>query len=318
MDETNFDIGRHQIVRSKMPELGPMMRALELQRVIEDKVAEWRERSARVAGATVAESYQQPLNFKRHTHRRKNSAEINRIIAKYSKPYKRTDEPDHVTRDVPGKVPTRPPRHKKLSVTKGLSKSEDNLAAVGVMETVPDKIEHVKPPFNISKYKTKSCEDVTAFVDVHHSMKSKNFEQHSILNAKVVPSNSRLKLHSISEDISVVSELTDSGFEVRDKSSFITSTPISKRKTCPVNSSLTNLGVEKCSIYTNSVNDLRKGRSEPDILGANKTESMDGVKTIDWRKRWRQLKPPFKKGTFDCLLLWRGRRPRATVESSRR
>ncbi|XP_021207893.2 protein unc-13 homolog 4B isoform X2 [Bombyx mori] len=301
-----------------MPELGPMMRALELQRVIEDKVAEWRERSARVAGATVAESYQQPLNFKRHTHRRKNSAEINRIIAKYSKPYKRTDEPDHVTRDVPGKVPTRPPRHKKLSVTKGLSKSEDNLAAVGVMETVPDKIEHVKPPFNISKYKTKSCEDVTAFVDVHHSMKSKHFEQHSILNAKVVPSNSRLKLHSISEDISVVSELTDSGFEVRDKSSFITSTPISKRKTCPVNSSLTNLGVEKCSIYTNSVNDLRKGRSEPDILGANKTESMDGVKTIDWRKRWRQLKPPFKKGTFDCLLLWRGRRPRATVESSRR
>lgn len=290
-----------------MPELGPLMRALELQRVIEDKVTEWRERSARVAGATVADSYQQPLNFKRRTHRRKNSAEINRIIAKYSRPNKRADESHHTTtRNTLEAPPVRPPRVKKLSNFKLFSKSEDNLANMGDIDARPNPAED-KPRFNVSKYNTKSCEDITVFVDVHHTMKSKHFEQTSILNAKAVAPNRRPKLHSISEDLTNSSILRDSGLDLRPKSEFITSTPLSKRKTCPSESSVSVF--EKCSNFSNSACDLRKGSSEPDIISVSTIKSLDSAKTIDYKKKWKLLKPPFKKGAFDCLLLWR-KKPR--------
>lgn len=303
-----------------MPELGPMMRALELQRLIEDKVAEWRERSARVAGATVADSYQQPLNFKRHTHRRKNSAEINRIIAKYSKPYKRTDEPFSLQRETPQKPPSRPPRQKKvLSKLKVLSKSEDNLTTiVGAMDVHPEPTKEPRYSLNISKYNAKSCEDITAFVDVHHNMKSKNFEHNSILNSKLPPDeNRRPKLHSISEDLLDITDFKDSGLELRHNSNFATSTPMSKRKTCPSNGSVSMLNFEKCSNYSNSASNLRKGSSEPDILSANSKQSMDAPKSNDSRKRWKILLPPFRKGTFDCILRWRGKKPRETETRSR-
>ncbi|KAJ8723334.1 hypothetical protein PYW08_003246 [Mythimna loreyi] len=301
-----------------MPEIGPMMRALELQRLIEDKVAEWRERSARVAGATVADAYQQPLNFKRHTYRRKNNAEINRIIAKYSKPTKRADEPYSV-RLSPESFPKRPPRVKKLSNLKVLSKSEDNLTSIGEMEvaTDPKQVDH--PYFNLSKYNTKSCEDVTAFVDVHHNVKSKNFEQNSILNAKTVVPNRRPKLHSICEGVTDISEFSDSGLGC-DRSidrCFATSTPLSKRKTCPPNGSVMTLNFEKVTKKPISVSDLRKGVSEPNILRADVSES-GSSKTIDFRKRLKMLKPPFKKGAFDCLLLWRGKKQTATTDNNGR
>ncbi|XP_026733593.1 protein unc-13 homolog 4B isoform X3 [Trichoplusia ni] len=292
-----------------MPEIGPMMRALELQRLIEDKVAEWRERSARVAGATVADSYQQPLNFKRHTYRRKNSSEINRIIAKYSKPTKRADEPYSVVRNTPESTPKRPPRTKKLSNIKVLSKSEDNLTSIGDMELGTDPKQETRPYFTLSKYNTKSCEDVTAFVDIHHNVKSKNFEQNSILNSKTVVQTRRPKLHSICEGVTDVSEFSDSGIEY-DKS-FTTSTPMSKRKTCS-GGFASPVDFEKCSINSTRVGDLRKGVSEPNILSADASGSASAssvnTKTMDFRKRWKMLKPPFKKGAFDCLLLWRGKK----------
>ncbi|KAJ8716635.1 hypothetical protein PYW07_003262 [Mythimna separata] len=300
-----------------MPEIGPMMRALELQRLIEDKVAEWRERSARVAGATVADAYQQPLNFKRHTYRRKNNAEINRIIAKYSKPTKRADEPYSV-RLSPKTSPKRPPRVKKLS--KVLSKSEDNLTSIGEMEVANNPKPEEHPYFNLSKYNTKSCEDVTAFVDVHHNVKSKNFEQNSILNAKTVVPERRPKLHSICEGVTDISEFSDSGLGC-DRSidrSFATSTPLSKRKTCPPSGSVLTLNFEKVTKKPISVSDLRKGVSEPNILRADVSES-GSSKTIDFRKRWKMLKPkPFKKGAFDCLLLWRGKKQTATTDNNSR
>ncbi|KAG6450866.1 hypothetical protein O3G_MSEX006811 [Manduca sexta] len=300
-----------------MPELGPMMRALELQRLIEDKVTEWRERSARVAGATVAESYQQPLNFKRHTHRRKNSAEINRIKAKYSKPYKRTDEPFRPS-FVCDEPPTRPPRNKKLSsFLKVLSKSEDNLATIGVMEIHPDPKEPAKPHFTVSKYNTKSCEDVAAFANVHRNITSKNFEKHSILNAKIVSDNSKPKLRSISEDVQVISEFDDSAVELRIRPSFATSTPVTKRQSCVSEGNALDYGFQKCTNYSSDVSGLRKGNSEPDILSAD-SKGLSDTKTIDWRKRWKQLKPPFKKGAFDCLLRWRPKKPKETAVTSRR
>lgn len=288
----------------KMPELGPMMRALELQRIIEDKVTEWRERSARVAGASVADSYQQPLNFKRHTHRRKNSAEINRIIAKYSRHNKRAHD-NSAKRIIPETPPTRPPRAKKLSYSKALSKSEDNLASMGDVHYNPNPADD-KPGFSGSKYSARSCEDVTAFVDIHHSMTSKNFDQTSILNAKLAPRNPRSKLHSISEDLTVKPTLVDSGLDLRQtqsKSDFVTSTPLSKRKTCPSESSV----FEKCKNYS-SVSDLRKGSSEPDILSVSSIHTTDTAKTLDSKKKWKLLKPPFRKGALDCLFLWRGKK----------
>lgn len=299
-----------------MPELGPMMRALELQRLIEDKVSEWRERSARVAGATVADAYQQPLNFKRHTHRRKNSAEINRIIAKYSRPYKTTDESRYTTRRTPENPPTRPPRKKSLASLKILSKSEDNLTTVGFMEVHPEPTGKTTTLFSVSKYNAKSCEDVTAFVDVN--VKSKNFEPRSILNAKVISSNTKPKLHSISEDVPNNSSFKDSAVELRFKSDFVTSTPLACRKKRAQVTSMSELGFEKCFNYSTSACDIRKGVSEPDILSANNKELSEDTKNIAWRKRWKQLKPPFKKGTFDCLLRWRGNKTKQTPDVSRR
>lgn len=309
-----------------MPELGPIMRAIELQRILEDKVTEWRERSARVAGASVADSYQQPLNFKRHTNRRKNSAEINRIIAKYSKPYTRTDERfptatklTNATRKKspapPIPVPERPPRPKKqLARLKIFSKSEDNIASVvGAMELHPDPTENStsRTPF---KYNAKSCEDITAFVDVGHSIKSRNFEENSILNAKPVRRNSRLKLHSICEDISL---RNDSGVEVSFRSNFATSTPLSHRKSCASSDSVSVVSFDKCSKY-NSVGELRKGSSEPDILDVNSSrESVDTTKSTGAKKRWKLLKPPFRKGALDCLLLWRPKKTRSNDTTQR-
>ncbi|RVE50828.1 hypothetical protein evm_004577 [Chilo suppressalis] len=305
---------------SNMPEIGPIMRALELQRILEGKVSEWRERSARVAGgASVTESYQQPLNFKRHTNRRKNSAEINRIIAKYSKPYKRTDE-RHCTatqkRPAPAVPPTRPPRSKKqLASLKVLSKSEDNLAnVVGAMELHPDPTADPKPRY-LSKYNAKSCEDITAFVDVERSMKSRNFEENSILNAKPVPRRSRQKLHSISEDISL---MNDSGLEVTYRSDLVTSTPLTHRKTCSLGDTVLVDNFEKCRTKYNSGIELRKGSSEPDILDVSSSrESVDTMKSTDSKKRWKMLKPPFRKSALDCLFLWRGRRPKPKESSNR-
>lgn len=305
-----------------MPELGPMMRALELQRLIEDKVSEWRERSARVAGgATVADSYQQPLNFKRHTHRRKNSSEINRIIAKYSRPNKRADE-HHVTRITsesppirpPRGPPSRPPRTKKLSNSKIFSKSEDNLASMGDCDMHPDPDEN-KPRFNLAKYNAKSCEDVTAFVDIHHVRKSKNFAQTSIMNARIVdnPRPPRVKLHSICEDLTVVSDFNDSGLDLRKKSDFATSTPLSQRKTFSSEGSV----FEKCNNYSKSESEMRKGRSEPDILSLSSIDSVGTSKTIDSKKKWKLgLKPPFRKGAFDCLLRWRGKKAKQVEEET--
>ncbi|XP_052740956.1 protein unc-13 homolog 4B isoform X2 [Bicyclus anynana] len=288
-----------------MPELGPMMRALEMQRLIENKVSEWRERSTRVAGASVAESYQQPLHFKRHTNRRKNSAEINRIIAKYSTSNKRPVERRFTLEKCPEDPPVRPARHKKLFDKLKFSRSEDNLANIGVMDT-PDPTEEIKAPprLKLSKYKTKSCEDITAFGDFNHTMKSKHFEENSILNAKVIPKESHT-LHSIGEDSSSISELEDSGVNLRHKPNFVTSTPISNRKTCPVGDSVSVFEFEKCAKYA-SVSDIQKGSSVPDVRSRI---SVGSENTLDARKRWKLIKPPFRKGTFDCLLRWRGKKP---------
>lgn len=295
-----------------MPELGPMMRALELQRLLENKVSEWRERSARVAGASVADSYQQPLHFKRHTNRRKNSAEINRIIAKYSRPNKRPDEQRFTLEKCPEEPPVRPARHKKFLNKFNFSKSEDNLASIGVMDTHPDPTLEIKAPprSKLSKYKTKSCEDITAFVDFNHAVKSKHFEENSILNAKTVP-NERHAFRSICED-SDISEFEDSGVNLRNKP-FVTSTPKSNRKTCPAGDSVSVFEFEKCVKYS-SVSDLPEEESVPDVNSRVSVGSLGSVgseNTLDSRKRWKLLKPPFRKGTFDCLIRWRGKKPRS-------
>lgn len=291
-----------------MPELGPMMRALELQRLIENKVTEWRERSARVAGTSVADSYQQPLHFKRHINRRKNSTEINRIIAKYSRPNKRTDEHRFTLPRCPEEPPVRPARQKKPKTHLKASKSEDNLVNIGVMETPDPKAnEKVHQRFIFSKYNTKSCEDISAFVDVGHTMKSKNFEANSILNAKSAPSG-RHTLHSICEDVPSIADFEDSGIDFRhNTSNFVTSTPITNRKTCPPGDSVLMLKFNKCFKY-NSVSELKKGISEPDILSQ---KSVDSGSTLDIRRRWKLIKPPFRKGSFDCILRWRGKKPQA-------
>ncbi|XP_050348300.1 protein unc-13 homolog 4B isoform X2 [Nymphalis io] len=287
-----------------MPELGPIMRALELQRLVENKVTEWRDRSARVAGTSVADSYQQPLHFKRHTNRRKNSAEINRIIAKYSKPSKRTDEHRFTLQKCPEEPPVRPIRLRKLRNNIKISRSEDNLVNIGVMDTNPDPpIENKEQPrYSLSKYNTKSCEDITAFVDFSNIMKSKNFDENSILNAKTVP-NARHTLHIIGEDISEISEFSDSAVDFRFKNEFATSTPLSNRKTCPPGDSVSVNDFEKCANYQS---DLKKGNSEPDIL---RKKSVESGSTLDFRKKWKLIRPPFRKGTFDCLLRWRGKKP---------
>ncbi|XP_047990570.1 protein unc-13 homolog 4B isoform X3 [Leguminivora glycinivorella] len=288
-----------------MPEIGPMMRALELQRLLENKVTEWRERSTRVAGASVAESYQQPLNFKRHTNRRKNSAEINRIIAKYSKPNKRTVAAP-INNAPP---PQRPARHKKILSNLKLSKSEDNLVQATIMDH-PDPSAQTISRFNFSKYNARSCEDVTAFVDIERNRKSRHFEENSILNAKVVTPEVPIRirrLQSISEDGlgASTSNLKDSGIEVRT-SNFATSTPISRRRAVSENVA----GFEKCTKNSSVDSALRKGSSEPDILSVSPSEESVGTvgskKTL--KSRWKLLKPPFRKGTLDCLILWRGKK----------
>ncbi|XP_061378434.1 protein unc-13 homolog 4B isoform X2 [Danaus plexippus] len=281
-----------------MRELGAKMRASELQRLIENKVSEWRERSARVAGASMAESYQQP-HFKRHTNRRRNNAEINRIIAKYSKSHKRADERLAVDERLP---PVRPVRYKNKSNVLKTSRSEDNLTNIRVMDSHPGAASNETRSFDLSKYSTKSCEDITAFVDFGHTMKSKNFEENSILNSKTVPT--RHTLHSIDEDVSDISEFSDSGVSVRYKSKFATSTPLSNRKTCPPDS-VSVIEFQKCSNFP-SVSELRKGSSDPDIVSE---KSINSSCTLDSRKRWKLPKPQFRKGTFDCLLRWRGKKP---------
>lgn len=290
-----------------MPEIGPMMRALEMQRLIENKVSEWRERSARVAGGTVAESYQQPLNFKRHTNRRKNSAEINRIIAKYSKPSKRADERYILPQPTPEIAPTRPARHKTSTLK--LSKSEDNLASIDVkLNTHPDPTEVRPPPrgrFTMAKYNTKSYENITTFVDVHHNNKSKNFEENSILNAKLA-NRPKSDFCSIRENVTVFS---DSGLKVRQKSNFTTSTPLSHRKTYTAGDSV-SVDFEKCSSYDTS--GFRKGTSEPDLLSVSSKDSVGTSKKKDSKKRWKR----FRKETFGWLLRWRKPGKKAAVEKT--
>lgn len=286
-----------------MPELGPMMRALEMQRLIEGKVSEWRERSVRVAGGTMAESYQQPLNFKRHTNRRKNSAEINRIIAKYSKPSKRADERYVLPQPSPEIAPARPARQKKSNLKQ--SKSEDNLASIGAdLSTHPDPTEVRPPPrgrFTMAKYNTKSYEDITTFVDIHHNNKSKNFEEKSILNAK--PANRSSKPVPVIVNVSNVTDFSDSGIKVCQKSNFATSTPLSQRKRYTASGSV-SVDFEKCTDYNTS--DLRKGSSEPDLLSISSKDSLGASKTIDSKKRWK-LRHPFRKETISWLLRWRKR-----------
>lgn len=300
-----------------MPEIGPMMRALELQRLIEDKVTEWRERSVRVAGVSVAESYQQPLNFKRHINRRKNSSEINRIIAKYSKTYNRAGEKHNVLHKISEQPPTRPARHKKVFAKLKSSRSEDNLVNIGSMEvhTHPNP-EKTPPRFDLTKYNAKSCEDITAFVDIDHTMKSKNFQENSILNAKPM-SKTRPKLHSICEDVFDISEFKDSGVELRHKANFATSTPISNRRTCPPIDSVSITSFDKCTKFSRSDGDkLRKGSSEPNILSDKSNLKLDeqigDAKSLDGKRGWKILKPHFRRGTFDCILRWRGKKPQTS------
>lgn len=295
-----------------MPELGPMMRAIELQRLVEDKVSEWRERSAQVAGGTVADSYQQPLNFKRHTNRRKNSAEINRIIAKYSKPNKRADERYVLPQPTPEITPARPDRHKKSNLK--LSKSEDNLASGSVgLNTHPDPTEVRPPPrgrFIMAKYSAKCYEDVTTFVDIHHNNRSKNFEENSILNAKSVKRDSAPNLYSIREKVSKITDFSDSSVKVNESSNFTTSSPLSKRKTYTASDSV-SADFEKCSNY--DVSGFRKGSSVPDLLSVGSMDSVVTSKTLkDSKKRWKVFKQPFRKGKFDWLLRW-GRRGKKTI-----
>lgn len=306
--------------RLKMQELGPVLRALELQKLIEDKVTEWRERSTRVAGSSVADSYQQPVNFRRKANRRKNSSEIDRIIEKYSKTNqpKRTDESYFLPRLIelkqekesaktPVIPPQRPARQRKCGSNWKLSRSEDNLSSIGMSDN-PDP---VKPPRRF-KYNAKSCEDITEFVDVGLSKRSKNFEQNSILNAKPVP-NERPKLCTISEDKSFIRE-SSPDFVFRTKSEFATSTPISKRNTCHLESlndyDFESENFEKCTKYS-SVSDLRHGISEPDILSVcDSVDSKDATKALAAKKRWKFLKQPFRKGSFDVILRWRGKKSR--------
>ncbi|CAG5028296.1 unnamed protein product [Parnassius apollo] len=302
-----------------MPEIGPMMRALELQRLIEDKVSEWRERSARVAGVSVADSYQPPLHFKRHTNRRKNSTEINRIIAKYSKTYNKSNEKHNVLQQTSEQPPKRPARQKKIFDKLKSSKSEDNLANMETMEIHPEPRTRIKsePRFSLKKYNAKSCEDITAFIDFDHSVKSKNFQENSIINAKKV-TTARPKLHSICEDILDISDFKDGGVELRHKTNFATSTPLSNRRTCPSSDTVSMISFEKCDKYSISESEkLRKGISEPDMLRSDDShlesvEQTGDSKSVDGKKGWKILKPHFRKGTFDCILRWRGKKPQPT------
>ncbi|XP_059057517.1 protein unc-13 homolog 4B isoform X2 [Achroia grisella] len=290
-----------------MPEIGSIMRTLELHRLVEDKVSEWRARSARVTGASVIDSYQQPVSFKRHTNRRKNSAEINRIIAKYSKPHKRTLEP-YFSNNIET-PPTRPPRQKKLLARlKVMSKSEDNLTSVvGAIDIHPNprRDEHHTKLF---KYDAKSCEDITAFVDVNHKIKSQNFRENSILNERCPPKNIVSKLHSINEDMLDYTVFSENSKKINEN--FVTSTPLSKRKSYPSSDCVTVNDFEKCTKYTTNVNDIRKSSSEPDILSVGRsTESQNTNRSLDLRKRWKLLKPVFPKRAFNGLLRWRKKKP---------
>ncbi|CAG9133245.1 unnamed protein product [Plutella xylostella] len=267
-------------------------------------------------------AYHPRANFTRHTNRRKNSAEINRIIAKYSRPNSRTDE-RHAsiqTSQTRKQVhsyqapPVRPARQKKGSL-KG-SKSEDNLAN---MDSDVSYYPEIKPPPRY-KYRTKSCEDITAFVDVNHSKKSTMYQENSILNSKTasqvrpVPLP-RKQLHSICEDS--MTEFKDSAIEIRSEDSFRTSTPISKRKTYSEGEFGTMSGFQKCVKYTSNVFTLRKGRSEPDILSASTSvESVGSSKTLDAKKRWKNLKSPFRKAAFSFLVPWK-KKQREEVSDSR-
>jgi hypothetical protein len=182
------------------------------------------------------------------------------------------------------------------------------------MELHPDPT--AEPKFShLSRYNAKSCEDITAFIDVDRSMKSRNFEENSILNAKSAPKSNK-NLHSISENISVMNN--DSGVGLRCRPNFVTSTPLTYRKSCTIGDTVSVNSFDKCTSYSNS-SGLRKGSSEPDILDMNSSrESIQTTKSTDTRKRWKLLKPPFRKGALDCLLLWRGKKPKTKESSSSR
>lgn len=318
-----------------MQEIRTIMRATELQRLIEDKVSEWRERSARVAGGSVADSYQQqPVKFRRHTNRRKNSAEINKIITKYSKPNKRADERHTaVMRDTSNlnnnritypssqyhsrnnavynaqeSPPIRPERTKKL---RKLSQSADNLTTLDMNN---ESKGHSLNRFSDTEYKynAKSYEDITAFADVHYVNKSKNFEYKNILTNKSV-NNVALKDNTIREDILDRTDFDE--FEIRRKSDFVTSTPKARRKS-HYDEILTidEREFEKCSTSSSvSVSELKKGKSEPDIISAVNHDPSNTTKTLDFRQKWKKLKQPFRKGKFVRLLPWKGRRSRTEL-----
>lgn len=276
-----------------MQELSSMMRAMELQRVIEDKVSEWRQRSARVAGKTVADSYQQPVTFKRQVNRRKNSAEINKIIAKYSKPNcnRNAGEKHNIIQRPPSPPPPiRPARVKKRAT---ISKSVDNLTKIDVHS------EPTNGSLVTKRYETKSHDDLTALGDVR--VKSSRFQEHSIM-ARNEPN---IKPNISIEDNNNIDYNDFKNIEKRKRRSIATSTPITERK--PVNS---NDNFKKCINYGASVSDLRKGVSEPDILSATGSrDSLNSAKT-EYKKKWKILRQPFRKGTFDCLLLWKNRKSR--------
>ncbi|GBP88105.1 hypothetical protein EVAR_64581_1 [Eumeta japonica] len=286
-----------------MPEIGAMMRAIELQRLVENKVTEWRERSARVmsagagagGGGGMAASYQSS-NFRRYTNHRKNSAEIKRIIAKYSRRDERPREPSP--------PPARPPRNKKLKY----SHSEDNLAAMDLGQ-VP-RFQPEPPPrfhYTRSKYNAKSCEDLTAFVDVERSNRSKNFEENSIMNARHPQPRDRPNSCAVSEGVYRDSKYDD--FDIRDDPKFVTSTPIPHRRNRH-DSELLSDSDRKRDKYS----ELKKGSSEPNILSVS-AKTTASTNTLDAKKKWTILKQPFKKGTFDCLVLWKRRKTR--VEPTR-
>lgn len=286
-----------------MQELGGMMRAIELQKMIEDKVTEWRQRSARVAGGGMVDSYQQPVNFKRHTNRRKNSAEINKIIAKYSKPNKRADERYNIVQKPKSPPPVRPERTKKLKSSGNFSKSVDNLATIDMNPNPAN----MSTNFHISKYKlgAKSHEDLRVFVDVNHNRKSANFDEKSIMENKLIGNKVNVIPKKIPEEIINYEDFKNN--DIRKRCSIATSTPISKKKMCSEEDDKVNDYFKKCTI--SSVSDLKKGSSEPNILSASVSkESLNSTKTVDYRKKWKMLKPPFRKGAFDCLLLWKIRK----------
>lgn len=255
-----------------MQELTTMMRAIELQRAIEDKVSEWRQRSAKVTGKNMADSYQQPINFKRQINRRKHSAEINKIYAKYSKPInidKNAGERHFVVQKRPSPPPIRPPRVKKQ---KNISKSADNLTNINLDTSI------VGNRILKNKYETKSDD--------------RKYNRHSL------------------DEILDYNDFKD--IENKKKINIMTSTPIIVRKSSQ-EESIEIQDFKKCSKYSASVNDLsdiRKGNSEPNILSASDSrESLDSVKTSGYKKKWKFLKKPFRKGTFDRFLVWKTKKP---------